>query len=834
MSNLEETLVRLFERYRILFWYDADGVLAERYKDVKLPGVEKIEVDGTPFRVKCRVLHEEPMQQFLLYFRHARPEPAQDWLLDIYLAHYEFRTDKISIFIQETPGLTEEYRAVVNDHSEFFNSQERRQAISKRLVPDDTPEKVRFKLLAVVFGSEEISLEAYLLAYFKLLAAGQEAGVEKELERYSLREPFWGLVNQRYGYMSKAPSIYGFLLELFGHHFPLEALGSLTAEADVLLPRWKNDLRYRESFRTLSERVAGDLDVEARLNSADLDTLLADDLFSLTEQRILAELVQRLVAGQIPPERVTRVVKERSNRFFYPDYQSFYEALSYAAQLLETVAAPLPAWSNPAAALEWYTSTGYLPDRYYRHFIHSLRAAHQNNVLAPLAQRVEKVYLNDWVLPVAQRWQLQLDAAPGTWAVPTGRRQRDFFAYYAQPLLNERRKVFVVISDALRFECGTELYQRLQGHQRYQTELNHLVTGLPSYTQLGMAALLPHQQLRLESPDAVWADGRSTQGMANRIKILQASLGEKATALSAEDFMQLPSSTTGRELSRNHDVVYIYHNQIDKVGDDLKSEDKVFEAARQEIEYLLSIVDRIRNINGTHIFITADHGFLYQQSEVEESEFSGSQLEGEIWKESRRYVLGQPLKGGSALMSWTAEQLGLEGETQVLIPRGVNRLRRQGAGSRYVHGGASLQEVVVPLVKVRVVREQTTSQVSVDVLRMSNNRITTGRLPVSFIQQEPVTDKILARTIRARLLAGPGEEVISDEVTRVFDSADANVRTREFQHTFTISPDAAKRYRNQEVKLRLDEPVPNTDKWKQYQEFSYTLLISFTSDFDSF
>ena len=183
-------------------------------------------------------------------------------------------------------------------------------------------------------------------------------------------------------------------------------------------------------------------------------------------------------------------------------------------------------------------------------------------------------------------------------------------------------------------------------------------------------------------------------------------------------------------------------------------------------------------------------------------------------------------------MNWTAAELDLTGDFNVLIPRGVNRLRRQGAGSRFVHGGASLQEIVVPLLKVRLAREQTTSQVSVDVLRTGSNRITTGRLPASFIQQEPVSDKMLPRTLRAQLVAGPQAGVISDAVTHVFDSAEENVRAREFAHTFTLSPDAAKRYRNQEVKLRLEEPVPGTDKWRMYVEFSYTLLISFTSDFD--
>jgi hypothetical protein len=34
------------------------------------------------------------------------------------------------------------------------------------------------------------------------------------------------------------------------------------------------------------------------------------------------------------------------------------------------------------------------------------------------------------------------------------------------------------------------------------------------------------------------------------------------------------------------------------------------------------------------------------------------------------------------------------------------------------------------------------------------------------------------------------------------------------------------------VKLILEEPVVSSSKWKKYNEFQYSLNISFTNDFD--
>ena len=53
----------------------------------------------------------------------------------------------------------------------------------------------------------------------------------------------------------------------------------------------------------------------------------------------------------------------------------------------------------------------------------------------------------------------------------------------------------------------------------------------------------------------------------NRIKILEANSGVRATAINAEEFMKMKSTTEGREFVKNHDLIYIFHNRIDKLGE---------------------------------------------------------------------------------------------------------------------------------------------------------------------------------------------------------------------------------------------------------------------------
>ena len=82
-----------------------------------------------------------------------------------------------------------------------------------------------------------------------------------------------------------------------------------------------------------------------------------------------------------------------------------------------------------------------------------------------------------------------------------------------------------------------------------------------------------------------------------------------------------------------------------------------------------------------------------------------------------------------------------EGGMQFWTPKGFNRFHFMGS-KQFIHGGAMLQEIVVPVITVRhkkdkAVREETkTKQVTVHVLGM-NHKITTSGHRFELIQMEP-------------------------------------------------------------------------------------------------
>lgn len=118
-NRITLALSKLFERHRIVFWYDTKKELRSDFETLSLPGVEKLELTNNEYRVKYRLLREEPEKKFLLYREGPQPADLDNWLLDVQLAHGEFRTDQVALWLSELElGL--EFSDIVQSHAEFF------------------------------------------------------------------------------------------------------------------------------------------------------------------------------------------------------------------------------------------------------------------------------------------------------------------------------------------------------------------------------------------------------------------------------------------------------------------------------------------------------------------------------------------------------------------------------------------------------------------------------------------------------------------------------------------------------------------------------------------
>ena len=454
------------------------------------------------------------------------------------------------------------------------------------------------------------------------------------------------------------------------------------------------------------------------------------------------------------------------------------------------------------------------------------------SLMEELTGRIENLYSNSYLLKVNDRFQSFVDATD-TWKAQNIPLQRKFFHEWVWKFfLSRSNKVCVIISDAMRYEVGRELLDCIQREDRYEARISHALCMLPSYTQLGMAALLPNKELGFsgDSADTVLVDGIRSGGISGRRKILEKESSGRATALKAEEVTKMKKDDC-RALVRDNDVIYVYHDRIDAAGDSTDSEHRVFEEVENTLKELVQLIKKLAGANANNLLVTSDHGFIYQDRAIEESDFSGSEVKGdEIWVRKRRFAVGRGLSENKALRKFTSVELGLAGDAEVQIPKSINRFRLRGSGSRFVHGGASLQEIVIPILRINKKRKSDTESVEVDILSGESSIITSGQLGVILYQRTAVTDKIRPRTLRAGIYTEAGE-LISDSHDLIFDLASENPREREREVRFALTSRSAET-NNQEVFLRLEEKHAGTSHYKEYKSLRYIMRRSFASDFD--
>ncbi|MFO7631726.1 MAG: BREX-1 system phosphatase PglZ type A [Caldilinea sp.] len=830
MSQLCQVLSGLFHErnHRIVFWCDEKHELRAEFDALALPGVEKIVVANNEFGVKHRVLRQEPKRKFLIYRAGPPPAPLDNWLLDVELAHTVFRADQTALWLSEL-GLDQAFAAVVAPHAEFFQSARRRAALKAMLKPDDAPRQMRMKLLAVVVAAEP-RLDDILETLLDELAAGKEEKI-KLVNRCGLDGLLWEQAERSYGYTSVAPGVRDFVVNLFkaGYALGLGEAATLHADALVFLKRWKDSVRHHAAFETLSTECAAILNIEQDLQPRHLRAVAELDLFELIDRKLLSDLAREVAGRTLAAGDCAQIVRQRRQSHWFARYVHPYEAIELAAHLIDQVNKATLAVTSLTEGVRRYVEVWHRIDQLYRQFVYHARAAGQSTLLSALQEQVENIYTNNFLLPLNDRWQAWVDAC-SRWEAPPVKAQSVFFADFVHPFLRKGNKVVVVISDAMRYEIGEELLRLIRQEDRYEATIEPLLAVLPSYTQLGMAALLPHTTLAVAGDGAVFADGASTQGTENRKAILSQALAGRGTALRADDLLALGRDES-RVLMRDFDVIYVYHNRIDAVGDSRDSEERTCDAVAEALEELLRIIKKLANANANNMIVTADHGFLYQHRAVEESDFASQDAAGaDITYRTRRFVLGFGLDAASSFKHFRAAEVGLAGDVELLLPKSINRLRLKGAGSRYVHGGAALQEVIVPVVSINKKRQSDIGLVGVDILRGASTAITTGQVSLAFYQTEPVTEKQQPRHLRAGFYTASGQ-LISDQHNLLFDFASESARERELVVKFMLTK-AAEAANNQEVILKLEEAVPDTAFFREYKSARYILRRSFTSDFD--
>lgn len=499
-------------------------------------------------------------------------------------------------------------------------------------------------------------------------------------------------------------------------------------------------------------------------------------------------------------------------------------------------------YDSAKAMYQAYEQELYLFDAAYREFCeNAIKVAHNGSDILKktgLVNDIETLYVDWYLHDLAISWGKLVDNENllEQWKLSGIPNQYEFYNRQVEATFNSSqvKKVFVIISDALRYEVAHAISEQINNEKRYLSEIKSQLGVVPSYTQLGMAALLPHNKLtaHIGSKIEYKADGVSVHGHENRQKILAKRNG---LAFKASEVLNW-TNEEGRQKILDARVVYIYHDQIDAIGDKAVTENQTFDACADAIAEIKQLIERIINrLNGSRILVTADHGFLFKSSDVVDSDKTAMTVKPQGCVEAKkRYLIGENLPQDDyywqGKMAATAN-LSVEGcDAEFIVPRGSNRFNFVG-GAKFIHGGIMPQEICVPILKIRELdKKQQTKHAKerVSVVPLSNPlKLVALADKIELFQASPVGKDYLARELEV-WIEDPEGKTVSHKQKVMFDST--SDKSDERKRNVIIMLSGSGFDRTVTYKLMMND-ITQPNRPNLLQSHSVTIDIAIEDDF---
>lgn len=848
-KRFAEPLPDFFKR-RVIFWNDEDGDFKDVVSELNLDNAKVVVLqENNNFAVK-RLLTSEDLDHNYLVYNQFATELEDDWLLDIKLFSEDFRADQLSIWMQEMniapiPAVREQLK----EYKQYLNAAARRNILAQFGPEITSTQYLHMAVLASILKTR-MNPKEIIKAVVKDGTDVQNKA-KLDLLTYSASDKFWMLVDRATGFNSSSN------IDDMDAHIVLSA-ASKTLDDKVLsglesryssihapfcydlISEWTHSDKKNEIYEVI-RRVEQELNLSDRFEKFDISELADTEVFPVIDEVILNKLMQDVLNHTINADTVISVIEKRRTMAWHDLVEDYYSALYWTAKMYQFADKHAVGFHLTEAHKIWneYCSEYYRLDTYYRQFYMAFNKCLVNSNpqlddnLKCVAGEIEKLYKNWYLSNLSQNWTSIAEAdLAKTGAIPQIEQQTNFYSKYIR---SEENKTFVIISDAMRYEVATSLAEQLRIKTTADVSLKSQQAVFPTITKYGMAALLPHKKLSLAEKSGILrilADDKSTEAL-DRETVLK-SFNSNSVTVKFKDLL-LKKRDDRRNLVKGMDVVYIYHDTIDHTSH--HDELGVFNACEKAIDELINLVRIITNeLNGVNIVITSDHGFIFTYEPLKEDDkLDRSDFRKDIIEQDRRHIITDM----DAHPDFMIPVKGFYNEDgyQAFSPRENIRIKGSG-GLNFVHGGASLQEMVVPVIQYRFLRagykaytehkdKYDTKPVTISLLS-SNRKVSNMIFNFNFYQKEAAIENYVPCTYRLFLVDSNGN-TISDIQKIVADRTSKSAKEREFRCTFNLKQQKYDSHETYYLMIQDEDGLQVPEK----EEIQIDIAVSF-DDFNFF
>lgn len=460
-------------------------------------------------------------------------------------------------------------------------------------------------------------------------------------------------------------------------------------------------LRLRTSHAAEYEVIADRVEAELGLNNTQLPpgSLGAIDTFRFEERALLRHAGELIANSQF--DAALSLVAERERSFWLDrdvTRKAQWEAARRMAELGNVAVAVRAAVSkmtgNAAAWFNAYVaqdgSGWFRLDQAQRRLEAWLPNLEEDAEERPLGV-VRRAY-EDAVHAMAEGFTKALDKAG--WNVDSALYQT---RVWSEVVANRPKPVAYFLVDAMRFEMGVELAERLP--KTTEVSVRAAVSALPSITPMGMAALMPGASASfsvVEKGGKLGAriDDSFLSDLPSRQRFVAARV-PNLVDIELDDLLERPSSKLKKKLE-GAQVVIIRSGDIDKAGEaGMRQARKIMDSVINDIS---RAIRKLAGIGIEHAVVSADHGHLF--GEYRNESMRTERPDGHEVDHHRRCWVGRGGATPAGCIRVPATSLGYDSDLEFIFPS-ASGVFKAGGDLAFHHGGPSLQELVIPVLSIR-------------------------------------------------------------------------------------------------------------------------------------
>lgn len=830
LEKIEQSLTKMYKgnsHRQIVFWYDDDQKFMNDISNIQLDGVKLIVLsEHNYFKTKYTLEVLDPYNDYLLYMPYRKPKPEDNPLLDTSIYAKSFYADYESILAEEL-HVDQHIKHELSRYSKYFDAKTRKQAFLKYNRTFKDIRQVELTIICAICKCDIIDFKEVLNS---VLAQGIEDNIYiDEMNKYNVLDAFWYFVNKMFGYFEYTPSLSRMMMKFF-----VTIISSVSevklpdglddmvldhySEINVFVNNFRYNSNYKNAYNTISDEIAQNIDIKAVISQMKFEDIKTNDLFKEFDEAYIKHLIT-FGENQVNLDHIDDYLKERVNSYYYSEYVNDYKAIEYAYKIIKRIN-QFEKNVVDVTVKDYVSKYAYI-DKYYDLYVYHYDHSHKE-MFTNIDVLVENKYNNVYLDKLNQYWDTHLTRI-NSYDELDGKKQKQFSSDIVYNYARNAKTV-VIISDAMRYEVGMQLNDYLKTDAKIKTDLKYMISSLPSYTELGMASLLPNLNMTVNDDYSITIGGQRTQGIPNRNAILQHN-NQDAVAISYDDIKDV----TGKKLTqflKGVKLLYVYYNTIDARGDNAKTENEVFNAVHDSFGDLKLLITRLRDqCNFGQFLVTADHGFIYRRKPLDPSDKITVENKDQMYKKKRFIYspLDLDIPGTHKL---SMKYLSFKANMNAYFPKGGCIFATQGSGSNFVHGGASLQEIIIPLLEIKsTMRKVDTRPVEINLIT-SKYQVTSLYKKLDFIQVDPIGDTVLPQTFTVYFVDDQNKP-ISDQKIINANIQSKDIKDRTFELSFTLfnkAYDPSKKY----------YLIAKDDNGLEKYRHEFIIDIAFNDGFDFF